>query len=91
MRERTHATLIGRVTAGELLSSETFEIGEGWSVVVPVHGLWGADGTDYGDRAVPPDTEVAWTRDDLCSGRDPDLETALSLAIEKKGGPRSSE
>jgi carboxyl-terminal processing protease len=91
MRERTHAVLIGRVTAGALLSSETFEIGEGWSVVVPVHGLWGADGTDYGDRAVPPDREVAWTRDDLCSGRDPDLETALSLAIEEKAEPLSSE
>jgi carboxyl-terminal processing protease len=91
MRERTHAILIGRVTAGELLSSETFEIGQGWSVVVPVHGLWGADGTDYGDRAVPPDREVAWTRDDLCSGSDPDLETALSLAIEKKAERRLSE
>jgi carboxyl-terminal processing protease len=91
MRERTHAMLIGRVTAGELLSSETFEIGEGWSVVVPVHGLWGADGTDYGDRAVPPDKEVAWTRHDLCSGRDPDLETALALATGKQAGWPSSE
>jgi carboxyl-terminal processing protease len=91
MRERTHAILIGRVTAGELLSSETFEIGEGWSVVVPVHGLWGADGTDYGDRAVPPDKEVAWTRHDLCSGRDPDLETALALATGKQAGWPSSE
>jgi len=91
MRERTHAMLIGRVTAGELLSSETFEIGAGWSVVVPVHGLWGPDGTDYGDRAVPPDREVAWSRDDLCSDRDPGLETALSLAMEEKAEPRLSE
>jgi carboxyl-terminal processing protease len=83
--------LIGRVTAGELLSSETFEIGQGWSVVVPVHGLWGADGTDYGDRAVPPDREVSWTRDDLCSGRDPDLETALSLAMGEQADRSSSE
>ena len=91
MRERTHAMLIGRVTAGALLSSETFEIGEGWSVVVPVHGLWGADGTDYGDRAVPPDREMAWTREDLCSGRDPDLETALSLAMGEQGDRFSSK
>ena len=91
MRERTHATLIGRVTAGELLSSETFEIGEGWSVVVPVHGLWGPDGTDYGDRAVPPDREVAWARDDLCNGRDPVLETALVLAIGDPADRASSE
>jgi carboxyl-terminal processing protease len=91
MRERTHAVLIGRVTAGALLSSETFEIGEGWSVVVPVHGLWGTDGTDYGDRAVPPDKKVAWMRDDLCSGRDPDVETALSLAMGEQGERTSSK
>jgi carboxyl-terminal processing protease len=91
MRERTHATLIGRVTAGALLSSETFEIGEGWSVVVPVHGLWGTDGTDYGDRAVPPDKKVAWTRDDFCGGRDPDVETTLSLAMGEQGERTSSK
>lgn len=81
MRERTHAVLIGHDTAGALLSSERFAVGDGWTVTVPVHGLWGPDGTDYGDRAVPPHEAVAWTRDDFCNGRDPDLEKALSLAV----------
>jgi len=76
MRLRTSARLIGRRTAGALLSSESVEIGQGWSVTLPVHGLWGPDG----DRAVQPQVEVAWSRGDLCSGRDPDLETALRLA-----------
>lgn len=77
MRVRTPARLIGRTTAGALLSSDRVEIGQGWRVVIPVHGDWGPDGQDYGDRAVPPHVTVSWTRADLCTGRDPDMEEAL--------------
>src|SRR5690606_19843308 len=49
MRERTNARLLGEQTAGALLSSERFDLGEGWSVTIPVHGLWGPGGVDYGD------------------------------------------
>ena len=80
MRERTHAKLIGTQTAGALLSSDSFDLGEGWSVTIPVHGNWGADGRDYGDRAVPPDETIAPTREDLCAGRDPVLAAALRQA-----------
>jgi carboxyl-terminal processing protease len=80
MRERTRARLIGVQTAGALLSSESFDIGDGWSVTIPVHGLWGPDGTDYGDRAAPPHEEIRPTRADLCAGRDPVLEAAIRQA-----------
>ena len=80
MRERTRARLIGTQTAGALLSSESFDLGDGWSVTIPVHGLWGPDGQDYGDRAVPPHEMIAPTRADLCAGRDPVLSAALSQA-----------
>jgi carboxyl-terminal processing protease len=80
MRERTQARLIGTQTAGALLSSESFDIGNGWSVTIPVHGLWGADGVDYGDRAVPPHEQISPTRADLCAGRDPVLDAALRQA-----------
>lgn len=80
MRLRTPARLIGRTTAGALLSAETIEIGQGWSVTVPIHGSWGPDGHDYIDRPVPPHITVSWTRADLCTGRDPDLERAMLLA-----------
>lgn len=82
MRETTDAVLIGRATAGDLLSGQTFEIDKGWSVTLPVHGIWGVDGTNYGDRAVPPHQEIAWAQADLCNGRDPDLEAALSQVID---------
>jgi carboxyl-terminal processing protease len=80
MRERTQAKLIGTQTQGALLSSESFDLGEGWSVTIPVHGNWGADGQDYGDRAAPPDETIAPTREDLCAGRDPVLAAALRQA-----------
>ncbi|WP_374274704.1 S41 family peptidase [Brevundimonas sp.] len=80
MREHTDARLIGEETAGALLSGDRFDLGDGWSVTIPVHGLWGADGTDYGDRAVPPHTPVVTGRDDLCAGRDPVLEEAFRQA-----------
>jgi carboxyl-terminal processing protease len=81
MRLSTSARLIGTQTAGALLSSESFDIGQGWSVTIPVHGLWGPDGTDYADRAVPPHEVIAPTREDLCAGRDPVLDAALAQAL----------
>ena len=80
MRLRTQARLIGTQTAGALLSSDRFDIGDGWSVTIPVHGNWGPDGQDYGDRAVPPHEEISPTRADLCAGRDPVLDAALRQA-----------
>lgn len=77
LRLHSPARFIGRASAGELLSGERFKLGQGWTLTVPVHGLWGADGRDFADRAVQPDQTVAWTREDYCRGRDPDLEAAM--------------
>lgn len=79
MRRLTRATLAGRETAGVLLSGQEFDLVDGWKIVVPVHGLWSSDGTDFRDRPVQPDVAVRRTRADLCSGRDPDIEKALSI------------
>jgi carboxyl-terminal processing protease len=79
MQLRTKAQLIGEQTAGALLSSDTFELPDGWRVTIPVHGIWGPDGTDFADRALTPDVQVATTRADLCTGRDKVVETAMRL------------
>jgi carboxyl-terminal processing protease len=84
MRERTHARLIGQRTAGALLSSDRFDIGDGWRVIVPVHGNWGTNGEDYADRAVPPHEEIGTTRADLCAGRDRVLDAALQQALKPR-------
>ena len=79
MRQDTKARLVGRPTAGALLSSDTVELTGGWKLVLPVQGIWGPDGKDYGDKAVPPHETVPLTRADLCAGRDPDLDRAMKI------------
>lgn len=76
-REQTQAILVGRKTAGVLLSSETFSLSNGWRVTLPVHGNWGPDGRDYGDQPVPPHVVTALTREAVCRNEDVDLAAAI--------------
>jgi carboxyl-terminal processing protease len=82
MKRMTRATLVGRETAGVLLSGQEFALPGGWKLVVPVHGLWSSDGTDFRDRPAQRDVAVRRTRAGLCSGRDTDIEEALSVLRE---------
>jgi carboxyl-terminal processing protease len=75
----TRARLVGRPTPGVLLSGETFDLPGGWKLTVPVSGIWGPRGEDFGDRGVTPAETVAFTRADLCAGRDPDLYRAMDI------------
>lgn len=77
MKLLTPARLIGRTTAGVLLSEERFDLADGWTVTLPNYGLWGPDGQSYVDRAVTPHEPVATTRADLCAAREPDMEAAF--------------
>ncbi|HEY1629886.1 MAG TPA: S41 family peptidase [Rhizomicrobium sp.] len=79
MRKAPMAKFVGRRTAGALLSAADFDLPGGWKLTVPVQGVWGANGTDYRDKAVDPDYAVRWSRADMCAGRDPDIAKALSL------------
>lgn len=81
-KEQTNAVLIGRATAGVLLSSEQFDLPGGWRVTLPVHGNWGPDGRDYGDQPVPPAIAVTHTREAICRGEDADLAAGVA-AIEQ--------
>ena len=78
MKLLTPARLIGRTTGGALLSEESFDLPEGWSVTLPTYGLWGPDGASYVDRPVTPHETVAVTREDLCAARDRDMEAAFA-------------
>lgn len=77
-KEQTEAILVGRPSAGALLSSDRFDLPGGWRVTLPVHGNWGPDGRDYGDQPVPPTIKVAHTREAVCRGEDPDLVAAVT-------------
>jgi carboxyl-terminal processing protease len=76
-KEQTDAVLVGRATAGVLLSSERFDLPGGWRVTLPVHGNWGPDGRDFGDQPVPPAIAVTHTREAICRGEDADLAAAV--------------
>ncbi|MGN6516435.1 MAG: S41 family peptidase [Rhizomicrobium sp.] len=89
MHLASKATLVGQPTQGYLLSAEEFKLPDGWTIAIPTQGVWDADtGMDFRDKPVPPDVTVEWTRADLCSGRDPDLEKALALLAQKSGQSR---
>jgi carboxyl-terminal processing protease len=77
-KAQSDAILIGRETAGALLSSEQFDLPGGWRVTLPVHGNWGPDGRDYGDRRVPPGIAVPRTRAAICRGEDADLAAGVA-------------
>ncbi|HEY8616962.1 S41 family peptidase [Phenylobacterium sp.] len=79
MRWTGRATFMGRRTAAALLSGESFPLEGGWTLTVPVHGLWGPKGEDLGDKAVEPDVAAAPSRAALCEGRDAELEAAQDL------------
>jgi carboxyl-terminal processing protease len=90
-REQTNAILIGRNTAGALLSSQPFDLSFGWRVTLPVHGNWGLDGRDFGDRAVPPHVIVTQTREAICRNEDVDLAAATGVLEKAWAGSTWSE
>lgn len=79
MRDLARAPIVGRRTAGALLSSDRFGLSGGWRLTVPVSGVWAADGRDYGDVATSPDILVPRTAADLCRPGDPDLARAREV------------
>lgn len=81
-KEQTSAILIGRKTAGVLLSSEGFALPNGWRVTLPVHGNWGPDGRDYRDQPVPPHIATNLTREAICRNEDADLVAAIKALEE---------
>lgn len=77
MKLKSKATVMGRKTAGALAGWESFDLGQGWSVRLPAHGVWAADGNNYGDRPASPQVVLPMSRASMCAGRDADLEAAV--------------
>mgnify|MGYP001336632003 CR=1 FL=1 len=78
-REQTRAVIVGRDSAGALLSSDRFDLPGGWSVTLPVHGIWGPDGRDFGDQAIRPHVRTTWSREGVCRNEDPDLAAGVAV------------
>jgi tricorn protease len=62
---------------------DAFRLVDGTGITVPRYAIW-LEGYGWGveNHGVDPDVEVAITPDDWASGTDPQLETAVRLAME---------
>lgn len=79
MTQRAGAVSVGRKTAGQLLTSNTFHMVNGWTLVVPIAVPLGPDRKLFKDTPLAPQEPVNWTRRDVCDGRDPDVERAVAV------------
>jgi tricorn protease len=76
--------VVGTRTWGGVIGIDGFhELVEGTAITVPRYAMW-LDGFGWGveNRGVDPDVEVVQSPDDWAAGRDPQLETAVRMAME---------
>ncbi len=81
LRHHGRAVLIGRVSAGEALTSRAFRLPDGGSLQVPVYDLYDPAGRRIEGAGVEPDVYAAPTLALIQAGRDPVLEAADAALI----------
>jgi tricorn protease len=76
-------TVVGRRTWGGVIGIHTHRLVDGTGMTVPRHATWfDGHGWDLENHGVDPDVEVEPTPDDWARGRDPQLETAVRIALD---------
>ena len=77
------ATVVGTRTWGGAISCYFNELVDGTLVTQPTSALWFADaGWAVENHGVDPDVEVTIAPHDWAAGRDPQLDTAIRLALQ---------
>ena len=77
-------TLVGKRTWGGLVGILGFpEFIDGGTVTAPNVGIWTKDGFIVENVGVAPDIEVDQTPSDVISGKDPQLEKAIEIALKQ--------
>ena len=77
------ATVVGTRTWGGVISCYFNELVDGTLVAQPTSALWFADvGWAVDNHGVDPDVEVTIAPHDWAAGRDPQLDTAVRLALQ---------
>lgn len=77
--ENRLATLVGAKTAGRLVASSAFKVGEGYRVVLPVATFFTWQGRNLEGSGVAPDIAEPVDTSALATGRDGQLARALSI------------
>jgi tricorn protease len=77
-------TVVGTRTWGGVIGIHPHRLVEGTHITVPRHATWfDGHGWDLENHGVAPDVEVEITPADRAEGRDPQLETAVRIALER--------
>ncbi len=73
------ATLVGEKTMGNVLGSTTFNVGNGYTLYIPICGWYSPRGNYTEGSGVEPDVVVDIDPEALASGRDAQLNKALDV------------
>ncbi len=77
-------TVVGTTTWGGVIGIHYHRLVEGTVITVPRHATWfDGHGWDLENHGVAPDVEVVITPGDWARGDDPQLETAVRIAMER--------
>ncbi|MEM9586403.1 MAG: S41 family peptidase, partial [Planctomycetota bacterium] len=79
MRSIPHAVLMGETTAGVMADSVPEQLPNGWRVSIPVNLFRDMDGVCWEGIGIVPDYWVKNTKDEVASGTDRQLQTALEF------------
>ena len=73
------ATLVGQKTMGNVLGSTTFDVGNGYTLYIPIFGWYSPNGSYTEGSGVLPDVPVDIDPEALADGRDAQLNTAIDV------------
>ncbi|UOQ51351.1 S41 family peptidase [Hymenobacter cellulosivorans] len=79
MRQNPNVVTVGDSTGGAFADAVRQELPNGWNIRVPIADVRAADGKNYESIGLAPDYLVKNTKQELASGHDKALETALQL------------
>ncbi|HXX92519.1 MAG TPA: M28 family peptidase, partial [Planctomycetota bacterium] len=78
--------LVGMPTAGGVIGGSDWTMQDGSKITVSVQGWFTSDGRNMEGWGVPPDFRVPETHEDLCAGRDAQLEKAVEVLLAQLDG-----
>jgi tricorn protease len=85
MKSRGLATLVGVTTPGYVIWTSGLRLVDGTSARMPNSASFRLDGTPMENMGQAPDVLVDVTREEYLAGKDPQLDKAIELLLEKLG------
>jgi tricorn protease len=84
MRQRGLAKIVGMPTPGYVIWTGTFRLTDGTGARIPSSGVYRMDGSNMENNGEKPDVQIWQTPEEWLAGRDPQLDKAIELLMQKK-------